>query len=59
MGTSVATTPYTFRIIVLQYVSSSSYFSDYGNPTISMTQMSKTFTLLGFNWHQRLTAAKI
>ena len=47
MGTSVATTPYIFRIMGLQYDGRSSYFSDYGNPIISMTQMSNTFTSLG------------
>ena len=47
IGTSVATTPYIFRIMGLQYDGRSSYFSDYGNPIISMTQMSNTFTSLG------------
>ena len=47
MGTSVATTPYTFRIMGVQYDSRNSYFSDFGNPIISMTQISNTFTSLG------------
>jgi len=47
IGTSVATTPYIFRIMGLQYDSRSSYFSDYGNPILSMTQMSNTFTSIG------------
>ena len=34
----IATTPYTFRITGLQYDSRSNYFSDYGNPIITMTQ---------------------
>ena len=33
-----ATTPYIFRIMGLQYDSSSIYFSDYGNPILSMAQ---------------------
>ena len=33
-----ATTPYIFRIMGLQYDGRSSYFSDYGNPIIIMTQ---------------------
>ena len=33
-----ATTPYIFRIMGLQYDGRSSYFSDYGNPIITMTQ---------------------
>ena len=47
VGTSVAATPYIFRIMGLQYDSRNSYFSDYGNPILSMTQMSNTFTSLG------------
>lgn len=47
MGTSVATTPYTFRIMGIQYDSRNNYFSDYGNPIISMSQISNTFTSLG------------
>ena len=47
IGTSVAATPYTFRIMGIQYDSRNSYFSDYGNPILSMTQMSTTFTSLG------------
>jgi hypothetical protein len=47
VGTSVATTPYIFRIMGLQYDSRNSFFSDYGNPILSMTQMSNTFTSIG------------
>ena len=47
VGTSVAATPYIFRIMGLQYDSRNSFFSDYGNPILSMTQMSNTFTSLG------------
>ena len=32
------TTPYTFRLLGLQYDSRDSYFSDYGNPILSMAQ---------------------
>lgn len=32
------TTPYTFRLVGLQYDSRDSYFSDYGNPILSMAQ---------------------
>ena len=32
------TTPYTYRILGLQYDSRDSYFSDYGNPILSMAQ---------------------
>jgi hypothetical protein len=31
----------------IQYDSRNSFFSDYGNPILSMTQMSNTFTSLG------------
>ena len=32
------TTPYTFRIMNLQYDSRNSYFSDFGNPILSLAQ---------------------
>jgi hypothetical protein len=47
IGTSVAATPYIFRIMGIQYDSRNSFFSDYGNPILSMTQMSNTFTSFG------------
>jgi hypothetical protein len=33
-----ATTPYTFRVLGLQYNSHNSFYSDYGNPILSMAQ---------------------
>ena len=33
-----ATTPYTFRVLGLQYDSRNSFYSDYGNPILSMAQ---------------------
>ena len=33
-----ATTPYTFRVVGLQFDSRNSFFSDYGNPIISISQ---------------------
>ena len=33
-----ATTPYTYRLVGLQYDSRDSFFSDYGNPILSMAQ---------------------
>jgi hypothetical protein len=40
-----ATTPYTFRIIGLQYDSRNSFFSDYGNPIISIAQQTNLCTI--------------
>ena len=47
IGTSVAATPYTFRIMGVLYDSRNSFFSDYGNPILSMTQGSNSFTSIG------------
>ncbi len=47
VGTSVAATPYIFRIMGLQYDSRKSFFSDYGNPILSMTQNTNTFASFG------------
>ena len=40
-----AATPYTFRIVGLQYDSRNSFFSDYGNPIISIAQQTNLCTL--------------
>ena len=47
MGNSTASTPYIFRIIGLQYDSKNCFFSDYGNPIISMSQQTNSFSSYG------------
>jgi hypothetical protein len=46
-----ATTPYTFRVLGLQYDSRNSFYSDYGNPILSIAQQTNmcSFGSVGSN----------
>jgi hypothetical protein len=50
-----ATTPYTFRVLGLQYDSRNSFYSDYGNPILSMAQQTNMCSYSSVEYEKKST----
>ena len=53
-----ATTPYTFRVLGLQYDSRNSFYSDYGNPILSMAQQTNMCSYSSVEYEKKNTRKK-
>ncbi len=54
-----ATTPYTFRVLGLQYDSCNSFYSDYGNPILSMAQQTNMCSYSSIEYEKTNTNQRI